>query len=289
MDLLIPGLCGQSVFLKVPHFHRPEETLHASSLFAEPGGKGYNQAVAAARMGAKTAFAGAVGHDADGECCAARLVKEGIEPHMFEKEEQTAYAAILTDDAGENRVTVFAGARLEAADMRAMEDSFAQAKMLLITPEIPEAAFAEAIALAKKHGVKMVINPAPFMDWVRPYLRDAWCVTPNRSEAASMLDLQPEDDLLTALAESSFPRVLVTLGSQGAVCMEDGKLTQIPACPVKAIDTTGAGDCFNGALCARLLAGDTLAEAAKVAVKAASMSVQHAHVLDGMPYQHEVK
>ena len=85
MDLLIPGLCGQSVFLKVPHFHRPEETLHASSLFAEPGGKGYNQAVAASRMGAKTAFAGAIGHDADGECCTARLVKEGIRPYMFEK------------------------------------------------------------------------------------------------------------------------------------------------------------------------------------------------------------
>lgn len=289
MDLLIPGLCGQSVFLKVPHFHRPEETLHASSLFAEPGGKGYNQAVAAARMGAKTAFAGAIGHDADGESCTARLLKEGIEPHMFEKEEQTAYAAILTDDAGENRVTVFAGAKLEAADMRAMEDAFAQAKMLLITPEIPEEAFAEAIALAKKHGVKIVINPAPFMDWVKPYLKEAWCVTPNRSEAMSMLDLGPEDDLTAALAQSPCPRVLVTLGSQGAVCMEDGVLTQIPACRVKAVDTTGAGDCLSGALCARLLAGDTLAQAAKAAVKAASMSVQHAHVLDGMPYAHEVK
>ena len=219
----------------------------------------------------------------------ARLVKEGIRPYMFEKEEQTAYAAILTDDAGENRVTVFAGAKLEAADMRAMEDAFREAKMLLITPEIPEEAFAEAVALAKKHGVKIVINPAPFMDWVRPYLKDAWCVTPNRSEAMSMLGIGPEEELMAALPHSPCPRVLVTLGSEGAVCMEDGVFTQIPACKVKAVDTTGAGDCFNGALCARLLAGDSLAEAAKTAVKAASMSVQHAHVLDGMPYAHEVK
>ena len=106
MGLLIIGLCGQSVFLTVPHFHRPEETLHATAMFTEPGGKGYNQAVAAARVGARVTFAGAIGRDADGAACTQRLLDEGIAPRMSEKPERTAYAAILTADNGENRVTV---------------------------------------------------------------------------------------------------------------------------------------------------------------------------------------
>ena len=145
MSLLIIGLCGQSVFLTVPHFHRPEETLHADSFFCEPGGKGYNQAVAAARMGAKVVFAGAVGRDADGEMCARRLNEEGIEPCMFKKDTRTAYAAILTDVQGENRVTVFSGAQMTAEDVCALEPQFQTAEMVLLTPEIPEDAFAQAI------------------------------------------------------------------------------------------------------------------------------------------------
>ena len=287
MGLLIIGLCGQSVFLSVPHFHRPEETLHATGLFAEPGGKGYNQAVAAVRMGAKVAFAGAVGPDADGEACAARLVTEGIAPCMTVKPGRTAYAAILTDAQGENRVTVFAGVQLSAQDVAALAPEFAKADMLLLTPEIPEEAFAGAVRLAKAHGVRLVVNPAPYFPWVEKYLGDAWLLTPNRSEACAMLACGA-DELMERLAAAPYPRMVVTLGADGAVCAENGVLTKIPAVPVHAVDTTGAGDCLNGALCACLLQGEPLAAAAQTAVRAASLSVQHAHVLDGMPYQVQV-
>lgn len=287
MSLLIIGLCGQSVFLSVDHFHRPEETLHASSLFTEPGGKGYNQAVAAVRMGAKVMFAGAIGRDADGEACTQRLKREGAWPYMFEKPERTAYAVILTDAAGENRVTVYSGAQLTAQDVRALEQQFQEAEMLLLTPEIPEEAFAQAVLLAKAHGVKIVINPAPFFPWVKDYLADAWLITPNRSEACALLGCEP-DTLMDNLAFSPCPRMVVTLGGDGAACLEDGRVTIIPAAPVHAVDTTGAGDCLSGALCAFVLEGESLQEAAKKAVCAASLSVEHAHVLDGMPRREQL-
>ncbi|MBR5288310.1 MAG: ribokinase [Clostridia bacterium] len=288
MSLLIIGLCGQSVFLTVPHFHRPEETLHADSFFCEPGGKGYNQAVAAARMGAKVAFAGAVGWDADGDACAARLEQEGIAPHMVRKAQRTAYAAILTDASGENRVTVFAGARLSAEDIRGMKPQFEAARMLLITPEIPQDAFAQAVAMAKENGVRIVINPAPFFPWVRAYLADAWLLTPNRSEACTLLDCG-EEALMERMKAADCPQMVVTLGAQGAACVSEGKVMMIPAAPANVVDTTGAGDCFSGALCALLLEGIPLEQAAKMAVCAASLSVEHAHVLDGMPHRKKLE
>jgi len=287
MKLLIFGLCGQSVFLRVPHFHRPEETLHASSLFTEPGGKGYNQAVAARRMGADVVFCGAIGRDADGECCTQRLLDEGIAPRMTEKDGRTAYAAILTDDNGENRVTVYPGVQLCAQDVRECEREFAAADMVLLTPEIPEEAFAVAVRMAKAHGVKLVVNPAPYTSWVGQYLSDAWLITPNRSEACAMLDCN-EEGLMDAIAHAPYPRMVVTLGGEGAVCMEDGACTQITAPRVQAVDTTGAGDCLSGVLCALLLNGLPLIEAAQTAVRAASMSVTRAYVLDAMPYAEEL-
>ena len=272
MKLFIIGLCGQSVFLRVPHFHAPGETLHAMSLFSEPGGKGYNQAVAARRMGAEVVFAGAVGRDAEGDLCEARLAEEGIASCLIRKPERTAYASILTD-------------------IRGLEDRFAEAGMVLLTPEIPEEVFAEAIALAKKHGVRVAINPAPFFPWVRKYLDSAWLLTPNGSEARAMFDCGSEwlpGGLPGALAASRYPRVIVTLGGEGALVAEDGVITKIPAPSVTVRDTTGAGDCFNGVLCAWLLEGYSLTEAAGKAVLAASLSVAHPHVLDGMPRREEI-
>lgn len=286
--LLILGLCGQSVFLKVPHFHRPEETLHAESLFMEPGGKGYNQAVAARRMGADVVFAGAVGPDSDGECCRDRLVKEGIAPRLFTRQDRTAYAAILTDASGENRVTVFPGAQMEEKDLDQMAADFDRARMILLTPEIPESVFARAVEMAKARHLPIVLNPAPFVPYVRHYLKDAWCLTPNRSEARAMLNLSEDDPLLPALQNSPYPRMVVTLGGDGAVCIENGVCRAIPSWPVQAVDTTGAGDCLNGALCACLLSDMPLAEAAAHAVRAASLSVTAPHALDGMPWKNQV-
>jgi len=286
--LLILGLCGQSVFLKVPHFHRPEETLHAQAFFTEPGGKGYNQAVAARRVGADVFFSGAIGQDEGGICCRERLEKEGVASRFFVKQEKTAYAVILTDDSGENRVTVYPGAQMEISDLEALGNAFDRAKMMLLTPEIPEPVFARAMAMAKERQIPVLLNPAPFVPYVRRYLRDAWCLTPNRSEARAMLGLSESQPLLPALQKAPYPRMVVTLGGDGAVCLENGACHMIPAPRVTAVDTTGAGDCLNGVLAACLLRGMPLREAAAWAVRGASVSVSHPHVLDGLPFWQDI-
>ncbi len=287
-EVIILGLCGQSAFLSVPRFHRPEETLHATALFMEPGGKGYNQAVAAARLGARVAFAAAVGEDAGADACETRLLAEGIERCAFFRKpgESTAFAAILTDTTGENRVTVYPGASrlLAARDVRTLEKWFEYARLLLLTPEIPEEAFAEAASLARAHGVQLIINPAPYTPWVRAYLPQAWCITPNRSEARAMLGAAEDEMLETALRDFPCRRAVVTLGADGALLMEEGQATYVPAPIAQVVDTTGAGDALNGALCAALLKGRTLHDAARFAVRAASISVMRAHVLETLPH-----
>lgn len=292
--LAVLALSGQSVFLSVDHFHQNGETVHAESLFHEPGGKGYNQAVAAARLGAEVCCLTAVGKDSDGEECEARLREEGIEPHCALKDAHTAYAAILTDRAGENRVTVYPGASalLSGEDVRRFEERIAGADFLILQNEIPEAALSEAFSLAEEHHVPVAFNPAPYAAWAAPYLRRAYVVTPNRSEAHALLgltELVSHEELARHLLQAGISRAVVTLGGEGALALEEGHADLIPAVPVQARDTTGAGDCFHAALAVRLAEGASLLEAAQFAARAAALSVSKPHVLTALPFREAVE
>ncbi len=284
--LLIPGLCGESVFLSVDHFHRPEETLHAESLRREAGGKGYNQAVAARRAGAVVFFLGAVGRGAGAALCREQLQKEGIGHRFFLREEATAYAVILTDRRGANRVTVYPGAKLSASDIEESRAVFEKADMLLITPEIPEDAFDRATSFARGKGIPVVVNPAPFVPWLRGYLDRACLLTPNEAEARALLGVSEGEDLARAAAEAPWPMV-ITLGALGALSVCGHRTQLLPAPKVTAADTTGAGDCLNGVLCAGLLSGMRQEDAARRAVAAASISVTRRGVMDALPCQKE--
>lgn len=292
--LAVLGLSGQSIFLSVDHFHQNGETVHAHSLFHEPGGKGYNQAVAAARLGAQVAYLTAVGDDADGEECRSRLLEEGVTPVCARKQAHTAYAAILTDRAGENRVTVYPGASalLSEEDVRAFEEQIAAADCLILQNELPEDAFREAFALADRHGVPVSLNPAPYAPWCAPYLRRAYVVTPNLSEACALTGLDAPAEpmaLAEALLRAGISRAVVTLGGDGALVIADNRFDLVPAVPVRACDTTGAGDCFHAALTVALARGDSLLEAARFAARAAALSVSRPHVLTALPYARELE
>ena len=292
--LAVLGLSGQSVFLSVDHFHQNGETVHAQALFHEPGGKGYNQAVAAARLGAQVSYLTAVGEDADGEECLARLREEGVEAVGVRKPEHTAYAAILTDAAGENRVTVYPGASasLTAGDVRErFGEVIASSDYLILQNEIPAEAFEEAFSLAEAHGVPVALNPAPFAPWAAPFLRRAQVITPNLSEAMALLGLREPVSpgvLARMLADEGYARAVVTLGGEGALALEGGRAVHIPAVPVRARDTTGAGDCFHAALTVRLAEGASLEEAARFAARSAALSVSRPHVLTAMPRRAEL-
>ena len=250
------GLAGTSAFLRVPRFHAGGETVHADALHVEYGGKGFNQAVAAARWGAKVSFLAAVGA-ADAGPMGAVLDGDGIAHRLVVKEGASAYAAILTDPSGETRVTVYPGVRLEVADVEAFEDAISAAAVLLLTN----------VELAARHGTKVVFNPAPARPLPETILCGAWLFTPNAFETSGL--------------EANW-NVVETRGGEGCFIRATGRC--VPATPVgEVVDTTGAGDTFNGVLAAELAGGADLERACAAANAAAGRSVTKRYVLPSIP------
>ena len=291
--ITVLGLCGNSVFLSVDHFHQPGETVSAAHRYAEPGGKGYNQAVAAARLGADVSFITCIGNDSDGRMCMEFLEKEGITPiPQIHPELPSAYACILTDAAGENRVTVYRGAAdcLTPAFIYEQESVIAGSDLLLLNNEYPAECNVAAMELAQKHGVAVAYNPAPAQKADPVFLQSCRVVTPNLSETALLLDTEDTSlpALASAFAAAKIPCAVVTLGGDGAALFEDGTAFHFPACKTQAVDTTGAGDCFTAALCVALLEGKSCAEAVMLAMNAASLSVSKPYVMPGLPTRAEL-
>ncbi|MDY5007883.1 ribokinase [Candidatus Allofournierella merdipullorum] len=289
------GLCGESVFLTVPHFHMPGETLRAGSLFTEPGGKAYNQAVAAQRLGGSAFFLGAVGTDPSAEHCRNFLADEGVSPLLqYVEGERTAYACILTDARGENQVTVFRGAseRLTPDFIREHESDIARCSCLLLTLECPLEAVWAAAEIALRHRVFTILNPAPAVPLPADRLKQLDLITPNRQEAMTLLGLAGDPSpakLAKAICAAGIQKAVVTLGSEGALLVENAKACLFPAKKVNAVDTTGAGDTFNAALAVAISRGEPLARAVEYATIASAWSVQKAHVMDSLPTQRDMQ
>ena len=289
------GLGGESVFLSVDHFHAPGETLQAQGLYIEPGGKAYNQAVAAQRLGAQVRFFGAMGDDKGGTYCRDYLEQEGIAPILETiPGANTAYACILTDKEGENRVTVSRGAadRLSPDFLRSREADIGACGMMLLGLECPLDATLEALALCKKHGVFTILNPAPAIPLDPELLRSFDLITPNLQEAAVLLGLEEQPDprtLAEELRRRGFHRAVVTLGSRGSLLLEGEEALLFPSLKVKAVDTTGAGDTFNAALAVALGEGKSLRQAMEFATNASAYSVARPHVMEALPTRSQLE
>ena len=263
--IAIIGLVGRSMFFEVPRFHSGGETIVAKSLYEEWGGKGFNQAVAAARQDAAVSFLGAV-NAADAKAIKDFCLKEGIRATLATKKKPTATAAILTDGTGETRVTVYPGAELEAKDVDGFAGSIAMADFLLLNNEVPEAVNLAAVSIAKQYGVKIIFNPAPARKLTKEIVEAVSIFTPNEFEAES----------LECGAE-----IVTTLGAKGCRILSTGEVVPAPA--VKAIDSTGAGDTFNAVLAVRLAEGEELREACVAANEAAAQSVTVRFVMPSLP------
>ncbi len=284
--ICVIGLGGYSVFMTVDHFNAPGETVKADNVFAEAGGKGYNQAVAAARLGAEVAFVGAFGNDSEGKFCVDFLDKEGIACAAAYKDVSSAYACILTDACGENRVTVFGGAasKLSAEDVSRYESVITEADVLLLQNEVPIGANLCALELAKKHGVMAVFNPAPAAGLDKQLLVLADIITPNEQEATDLFG----EDYFAGMEKAGIKTAVVTLGASGCAVLFNGKTFEIPAVKCDAVDTTGAGDCFNGALAVGISEGMALIDAAAFATKVASVAVGKRGAVGAMPHRNEI-
>lgn len=265
------GLVGQSVFMPVKEFHKGGETLRAESIRFELGGKGFNQAIAAARYGASVAFLGAVGEDL-ADSVNRFLSEEGIGSHIAVKDEPSPYAVILTDANGSNRVTVYSGAALCPRDVDGFAEAVASADVLLLSNEVPEGVNIAAARIARMSGTAVILNPAPQRALSGELSELVDLFTPNEYEREGIPELS---------------NVIVTLGSEGCLHCESGE--RIAAAKVKAVDTTGAGDTFNGVLAACIGEGREIREAMKIAGTAATLSVTKRYVIDSIPTREEIE
>jgi ribokinase len=250
---------------------RPGESVLGRRLLVAPGGKGANQAVAAARMGAGVRLVGARGDDAHGELCAAALARDGIDLAgvVVHAGVPTGVALICVDDAGNNQVLALLGANALAAP-----PSPCGAVVWLCQGEIPKEAILGTLAAARADGALAICNPSPI------HAIDADLVA--RFDLAIVNELEHE-----ALAGHLPPRVIVTRGVRGAVLLPSGE--EIPAIPARAIDTTGAGDAFAGALAAGLAEGKEMSAALRLAAVAAGISVEREGCQPSYPSRAEVE
>lgn len=280
--VVVLGSLNTDLVMRTERFPEPGETITAQSFQTFIGGKGLNQAIAAARQGARVSMIGRVGDDSFGETLRAIAGREGImtERLLVTPGVTSGVANIIVDDKAENVILLSAGAngRVTPEDVSAASDLIASADVLLVQLEIPLDAVVAGAALARRHGVKMLLVPAPAKPLPNELLANVDVLVPNRVEISAVLAAPSHDvevDARRALAIGA-RTVVVTLGSRGALVLDgpsgEAKALRVPAFPVKAIDTTGAGDAFAGGLAVALAAGEPLPQAVRRAAASGALA-----------------
>ncbi len=273
------------VVFTVDRIPGPGETLLASSQATYPGGKGLNQAVAAARAGAATTFLGALGRDAHGAELEATMTEAGMETTMVRhSDEPSGQAFIVVADNAENTIIVASGANATVTELGEHERNvIASSAVLLMQLELPVATVVDAARCAREAGTTVIVNAAPAQELPDELIDALDYLIVNEHEACL---IGGSDDVSKASARLAcrVNRLVVTLGGDGSVLFEAGReVSRVPARTVTAIDTTGAGDTYCGALAAAIAEGRTFAEAAAFATAAAAISVQTLGAVPSIP------
>ncbi|MFN8457630.1 MAG: ribokinase [Anaerolineae bacterium] len=257
--------------LRMPIFG---ETLVGSDFDMGPGGKGSNQAVATARLGANSFFAGIIGDDKLGEIATDLYAREGVDTTYLTKTNRmaTGVGFIILNEGGENGIILDMSANklMDAAFVDSVEAQIARSDVVMSVLEIPVAAAVRAMELGRKHGVRTILNPAPATKLDPVALQYVDYLTPNETELRILMGLPPDDptptvELAAQLRQQGVGNLIVTRGGKGALILTDHGLEEIPGVLVEVVDTTGAGDAFNSGLAMALAEGFSLSEAVKYA------------------------
>ncbi len=282
--IAVVGSINLDLVVAVERHPAPGETVVGGDCRQLPGGKGANQAVAAARLGAEVAMVGRVGADAQGAWLREGLWTEGVAVEHVREDRQapTGVAMIAVDARGENTIVVSPGAngRVDGRDIAAAREVVEGAEVVLVQHEVPPEAVAAAIAAA---GGTTVLNPAPARGLAGP----VDVLVPNRGELETLSGGRG-DPVTLARSITAAGAVVVTLGAEGAVVVEGDRVERVRAPQVEAVDTTGAGDAFCGALAEAMAGGATVVEAARWAVRVAAVSVTRAGAQGGLPRREDV-
>ena len=296
-SIVVVGSVNTDLTLRCRHLPLPGQTVLGLGLRIATGGKGANQAVAAARLGARVSFVGCVGDDDFGRRARAVLTAEGIDTTHLRTVPDTAtgVAMIMVESSGQNSIALDSGANaaLSAQQVSAAAATIQRAALLVCQLESPLPAVKRAIELAHAAGVPVLLNPAPAQQLPPELLAQVTVIVSNETETAELAGLSQSArfDVAEAamrLRELGPPTVIVTLGADGAHVVDDRGHRRIPAVAVQAVDSTGAGDTFIGAFVAALFTGADLFDAVDFAQRAAALSVTRAGAIDSMPWLAEL-
>ncbi len=280
--VIVVGSLNMDLIVRTPRWPAPGETILGGSFYTAPGGKGANQAVAAARLGGTVRMVGRVGSDAYGAELRATLGRDGVDVERVgtDPDAATGIAFIAVDDAGQNSIIVASGAnmRVSAADVDAARAAIAGAGILLLQLEVPLEASERAMTIAREAGVPVVLNPAPARALPPAFSAGADYLIPNETEASllsgmTVTDVESATEAAQRLRARGARAVIVTLGAKGALVVDAGGTALVPPFAVNPVDTTAAGDAFVGAFGVALTQGMALAEAARFANAAGALAV----------------
>ena len=298
--IIVIGSSNTDMVIRCSRLPRPGETVLGGSFMMNHGGKGANQAVAAAKLGGDTVFIGKVGDDVFGHQTVEMLTSLGIDTRFLgvSATEPSGVALINVDEhTAENSISVASGANgaIRPADIDAAEEVIASASLILMQLEIPIDTVTYAAKMAKRHGVTVVLNPAPAPSEPLPeeLLENVDIIIPNKTEAEVITGIAidtPQDELraIRSLHSKGISTVIFTLGSKGALLCQNGDCEEVPSFKVKAVDTTAAGDTFCGALCVGLSEGKEVRPAMIFANQAAAISVTRKGAQQSVPTRAEV-
>ncbi len=292
--VLIVGSINVDLVVRVERLPAAGETVTGGTLARHHGGKGANQAVAASRLGASVRFVGAVGADEDGRSALSDLRREGVAVDGISVLDgvSTGVALIVVDATGENQVAVASGANetLDASLVEQGLDRVAPARggVYLANFEISDEALMAGARHAIRQGMRVVVNPAPARVLPPELLALRPVVLANVAEAEALTGERETEAAARSLAYQTTETVVVTLGAHGALLLEGSTVRHLPAPPVRAVDSTGAGDTFAGAFAAELASGASIADSARFGVAAATLSVTREGARGGMPRRAEV-
>lgn len=295
--IVVIGSSNTDMVVRTSHFPEKGETVLGGEFMMNPGGKGANQAVAAARMGGEVVFVCKIGKDVFGSQSAELFEKEGIDvSYVLVDEENHSGVALITVDANaENTIVVASGANahLFPKDISSVESIFSPEGFVLLQLEIPVETVRYITAAAKSKGGKVILNPAPACELPDEVFSGLYVLTPNEKEASMISGVNVQDlDSAKKAAEIIYKKgvehVIVTMGAKGALVFDGLEYVFIEAQKVVAVDTTAAGDVFNGALVVALNEGKSIIEAAEFANKASAIAVTRLGAQASAPYRGEI-
>ena len=295
--IIVIGSSNTDMVVKTHKFPVPGETILGGDFFMFSGGKGANQAVAAARIGSEVTLICKIGNDIFGQRALDEYKKEGISTKYIttDIEKASGIALILVDENAENEIVVAPGANdsLTEKNIQDAQEVIAAADVILLQLEIPVSSVLFAAKKGFELGTKVILNPAPAQVLPNELFKYLYLITPNETEAEMLTGIKVQDNITASkaalvLLQSGVQNVIITMGSQGAFFKNDTTEIMVKAPVVNAVDTTAAGDVFNGVLAVGITYGQAWKEAIDIACKAASISVTRMGAQASMPYKMEL-